>query len=350
MKFTIRQPLSATELIEFEGQFASGDRVALIGSSGAGKTTLLRYLAGLNRAGQVHIESPSGTNLSPSKSDAVYLHQSPVMFAHHSVNQTIEFARRFGRRSDLPLSSWAEQLELTPLLDKRCTELSGGQQQRVALLRALASGKPWLLLDEAFSALDPVRLIRACEVLADYCALTGAGLILASHQQAPQRFLCNRAFVVDQLSGSGTDDLFTALNRSSGGHIATTLMVTAQSMEHGFLCCDCAGESLYLREPELWQPGEARVSIAAEDISIAVSQDHLTSMVNRLSATLTSMSSEPGPVQLTLDVGGQPLTVQISAFSAHRLDLKPGQTVFAEFKVGAVEWHGQVQQRIHVAV
>lgn len=346
MKFSVQYRRSASEQLQFEGCFRAGDRVALIGPSGAGKTTLLRYLAGLNRRGEVTVTTASGTGLPAWRSDAVYLHQVPVMYAHHRVSQTLTFAQRFSRQPELPLMQWAESLDLTSLLDKRCTQLSGGQQQRVALLRGLATGKPWLLLDEAFSALDYTRMIRACDVVADYCRRTGAGLILASHQDTAQRYLCERAYMIHDMRGAEAPDLFQALNRAPGHRHITTLTVNAEHREHGFLRTDCEGQALYLSEPEFWQPGPARVSVAADDISIATGADHQTSMVNRLPASILSLQQQAGHVLMTLQLGSQSLSVRVSPFSAQRLNLQPGQQVFAEFKVGALEWHGQVQQRL----
>lgn len=342
MKFSIDQRRSASEHIRFDGEFSSGARVALLGPSGAGKTTLLRYLAGLERKGQVYVRSPSGEGLPAWKSDSVYLHQSPVMFAHHRVEQTIKFAQRYARTDRLPMRDWADHLELTELWSRPTTELSGGQQQRVALLRALATGKPWLLLDEAFSALDGARLLAACDVVHDYCQRTGAGLILASHQDRPQRILCHEAFVVNDLVGRAEPDLFAALNQRIGEPRKSTLDVLLGEHEHGFLRAACEGASLFLNPPTRWREGPARVSIAATDISIAIGEDHQTSMVNRLPVVIDQIRPVEGRTLLRLRLGAQRLDALISDFSTHRLALEINQPVFAEFKVGAVEWDGQV--------
>ncbi|EAR08189.1 ATP-binding cassette domain-containing protein [Reinekea blandensis] len=343
MKFFIHHQPSGLTSVRFEGEFEAGARVALLGHSGAGKTTLMRYLSGLERRGSVRIETGAGKNPVPWRSDVVYLHQSPIMFAHHRVEQTMAFAQRFARQEQLPIRRWADMLELTELWSRPCTELSGGQQQRVALLRGLMTGKPWLLLDEAFSALDGARLLRACDVVEDFCRLTGAGLILASHQDRPQRILCNEAYVVNHLSGQHEPNLFTALNRRAGEPRKTTLKVEAEHTEHGFLRTDCGGVPLYVAVPERWREGSARVSIAAGDVSIAIGAEHQTSMVNRLPVNVQQISDWEGRVLLSLSIGSQTLEAIISKFSAERLALQVHQPVFAEFKVGAVEWNGQIE-------
>ena len=344
MKFNIQHSFSANEALEFNGVFNSGERIALLGKSGAGKTTLLRYLSGLNRQGNVDINVGGVNNPKAWQSSTVLLHQQPVMFPKHTVERTLGFGQQFSTTSDvdLPYGKWVETLELAPLLTKNCQQLSGGQAQRVALLRALLTKSAWLLLDEPFSALDPQRMVGACHVVAEYCELTGAGIVLASHADFPQRFLCHSAYVVESLMGQPVEDLFGALNTLSHDHKVSTLSVKTQALEYGFLSVGLGNQCLYLREPAYWEGGQARVSIDAESISIAIGDDHQTSMVNRIECLIDSFEIlESGTYCMCLNIEQQELFVNVSQWSFERLKLQIGQTVFAEFKVGAVQWHGQ---------
>ena len=270
------------------------------------------------------------------------LHQHPVMFGHHRVQQTIDYGRKYNASHTLPLSKWIQQLGIEPLLNQRCHELSGGQAQRVALLRALNTGRPWLLLDEAFTALDAPRVLAACDVIAEYCQLTGAGLLVASHQDLPQRYLCSSAYVVESLSGQYVEDLFPVLNKQESLQLTSTLTVNVEAIEHGFLLTRLAGQALYLNLPNHWQPASARVSIDAGDIALAIGEEHLTSMVNRLKTQVRAIDHiNSERVRLWLVIGDQQLVVDISPWSFNRLNIQLGQSLFAEFKVGAVQWHGQ---------
>lgn len=342
MKFSIQHRLSGSAHIQFDGEFAEGERIAVIGISGAGKSTLLRYLAGLEHRGQVDIRTQAGLVNNAWQSDVVYVHQTPVMFAHHRVEQTIAFAQKLSGRDDLPLMRWADMLDLESLLQQPCQQLSGGQQQRVSMLRALASGSQWLLLDESFSALDTQRLIAACDVVGEYTKLTGAGLLLASHNDYPQRYLCNSAYQVENLKGRYQQDLFAALQQSEQARL-TTLTVTVERPVHNLLMVFCEGQAIFLNPPTHWVEGTARISIPASEIGIAISDQHETSLVNRIQGRIVDMVSQGAYRTLvTLDIGGQPLAVSISNWSAERLQLKTNQDVFAEFKVGTVLWHGQI--------
>ena len=82
---------------------ARGERLVVVGPSGVGKTTLLRAVAGIAPidAGRVRIAGRDVTLLPPERRDAVYLHQTPVLFAHLSVGENVAFPLRVrGQRGE----------------------------------------------------------------------------------------------------------------------------------------------------------------------------------------------------------------------------------------------------------
>jgi molybdopterin-binding protein len=201
-------------------------------------------------------------------------------------------------------------------------------------------------LDESFSALDTKSMVAACDVVSEYGDLTGSGLVLASHHDFPQRFLCDQAYIVENLSGRLEPDLFSALDQEQALVLnqaqVTTVSVQVQSENHGFLETKIGQQSIFVTCPKRWEPGHARVSIPANEVSIAIGDDHQTSMVNRLNGRIRSMTLKDNEsVWVELEIEQQRLRVSISNWSHERLELKVDQSVFAEFKVGAVQWHGQ---------
>ncbi|MFF8972984.1 ABC transporter ATP-binding protein [Streptomyces sp. NPDC014995] len=137
----------------------------LVGPSGCGKTTTLRMI---NRM----VEPSEGTILL----DGVDSRQQPVSTLRRSMGYVIQNAGLFQHRTIVDniatvprLLGWSkdrargrarelmERVGLDPSLAKRYPyQLSGGQQQRVGVARALAADPPVLLMDEPFSAVDPV--------------------------------------------------------------------------------------------------------------------------------------------------------------------------------------------------
>ena len=138
-----------------------GERLVLLGASGAGKTTLLRAVAGLAplEAGQIMIGGRDVTALPAERRDAVYLHQTPLLFPHLSVFENVAFPLRIRGLAEPNLrATVAELLEsvrLDGLAGRRPHTLSGGQKHRAALARAMAARPAVLLLDEPLAALDP---------------------------------------------------------------------------------------------------------------------------------------------------------------------------------------------------
>ncbi len=142
-------------------EVAAGERLVIVGPSGTGKTTLLRAVAGLApaAAGEVHIAGRDATFLPPERRDAVYLHQSPVLFPHLDVFENVAFPLRVRRvREGEVRERVARVLAAVRLPDfgeRRPQTLSGGQRHRVALARAIVARPAVLLLDEPLSSLDP---------------------------------------------------------------------------------------------------------------------------------------------------------------------------------------------------
>ncbi len=152
-----------------------GEIVVLMGLSGSGKSTLLRTVNGLNPitsgAVQVHngqelinIGAADKPALQHLRSDIVSMvFQNFALLPWRSVAENVGLGLEL---SGLPKKERADrvsrQLELVGLSewkDRKITELSGGMRQRVGLARAFVTEAPILLMDEPFSALDP--LIRA---------------------------------------------------------------------------------------------------------------------------------------------------------------------------------------------
>ena len=143
----------------------NGKITALVGPSGCGKTTSMRMI---NRL----IEPSSGTieldGVDTQSLDRValrrrigYVIQNAGLFPHRTVVDNVAaLPRLLGGKKKETRSAAMELLERVGLDEKFANrypwQLSGGQQQRVGVARALATDPPFLLMDEPFSAVDPI--------------------------------------------------------------------------------------------------------------------------------------------------------------------------------------------------
>ncbi len=182
----------------------SGEFVALLGPSGCGKSTLLRLIAGFEApdAGEVRIGGIAVTGsawVAPEARQVGMVFQDYALFPHLTVEENVAFGltaeRRRLRRRPAQDPRVAEVLELVglPELGGRYPhELSGGQQQRVALARALAPRPKIVLLDEPFSAIDPLQRGAMREELARILEAAGTTVLLVTHDQEEALALADR--------------------------------------------------------------------------------------------------------------------------------------------------------------
>ncbi len=138
---------------------------ALVGESGSGKSTLLQLLNGLvvPESGQVSIfGSPIAYgSLSQIRRKMGYAVQGAGLFPHMTIKENITLVAELEKwPAPEILERYKYLLNLLDLdieySDRYPYALSGGQQQRVSLCRAMMLNPPLMLLDEPFSALDPI--------------------------------------------------------------------------------------------------------------------------------------------------------------------------------------------------
>src|SRR5690625_693736 len=143
-----------------------GELVALIGPSGCGKTTTMRMINRLIdlTKGQIFINGQDISKLNPVilRRSIGYIIQEIGLFPHMTIEQNISLVPRLKKEDPKKYSKRVDELlelvGLDPKVYKHRTpsELSGGQQQRVGVIRALAADPDIILMDEPFSALDPI--------------------------------------------------------------------------------------------------------------------------------------------------------------------------------------------------
>ncbi len=174
-----------------------GEILVLMGLSGSGKSTLLRAVNGLNPVCRgsviVHDDGWNCDVVSASREDLLKVRREcvamvfqqfgllPWRTVRENVGLGLELA---GQKPEELRGKVDEQLQLVGLherADAKVGELSGGMQQRVGLARAFVTDAPILLMDEPFSALDPLIRTRLQDELLELQAKLKRTIIFVSH-------------------------------------------------------------------------------------------------------------------------------------------------------------------------
>ncbi|HHY0010844.1 TPA: ABC transporter ATP-binding protein, partial [Clostridioides difficile] len=145
----------------------TGTLVVLIGSSGCGKTTTLKLINKLIKptSGEIYINGKpiSQENEIELRRKIGYVIQNTGLFPHLTIKENIELIPRLKKEKSVEEieKRTLQLLEMVGLdsdefLNKYPSELSGGQQQRIGVARAIATDAEIILMDEPFSALDPI--------------------------------------------------------------------------------------------------------------------------------------------------------------------------------------------------
>jgi osmoprotectant transport system ATP-binding protein len=165
--------------------------VTIIGPSGCGKTTLLKMINRLiePESGTVLLEGEDISTLNPVelRRNIGYVIQQIGLFPHMTIEQNISIVPRLkGEKKEQLIARAEELLELIGLdpaqFRKRYPhELSGGQQQRIGVARALAANPSIILMDEPFSALDPISRVQLQKELIKLNAQVKKTIVFVTH-------------------------------------------------------------------------------------------------------------------------------------------------------------------------
>ncbi|HZN90451.1 MAG TPA: ABC transporter ATP-binding protein [Thermoleophilaceae bacterium] len=191
--------------------------MAIVGPSGCGKSTLLELVAGLQEpdAGALSVAGARGA--AARRAACAYMPQRDLLLPWRDALGNAALAlecegvpRREARRRAEPLF---ERFGLADFERSRPDELSGGMRQRVSFLRTLLPGRPVLLLDEPFGALDAITRLDMQEWLAGALMDEPRTVLLVTHDVDEAVYLADRVAVLSPRPGRVVDDFEVDLPR-----------------------------------------------------------------------------------------------------------------------------------------
>jgi len=309
--------------------------VALVGPSGAGKTSVLRVIAGLAepRRGRVSLDgepwldTERRVSLPPERRRVGLVFQDYALFPHLSVRANVAFGA--GGR---PVDALLERFRIGHLAATHPPELSGGERQRVALARALARDPAVLLLDEPLAALDAHTKAEVRHELAELLRELALPTLLVTHDYEDAAALADEVGVLvegrlrqlgppAELVARPRDAFvasFTGANLLRGRARRGDGTLTAIRLE--------SGENLYSADE-----AEGDVGVVVYPWEVSVARTHAPDA----DSALNVVRGQVGPLvevanRVRVRVG--PVTAEVTAASATRLELEEGGIAYATFK------------------
>ncbi len=188
---------------DFSIKLDKGESVAIIGPSGSGKSTLLNLIAGfiLPSGGTLTFENKDISQDHSGKRPLNMLFQEHNVFNHLNVFDNVALGISPGlklSKLDRELIEHAlEKVGLDGFNVRFPYQLSGGQKQRLAIARALIRNKPILLLDEAFTSLDPPLRMEMLDLIKTLQEEHDLIMLMVTHNYKEALYLCNKICFID---------------------------------------------------------------------------------------------------------------------------------------------------------
>ena len=328
-----------------------GEVLALIGPNGAGKSTLLQALACLREpaAGVLHFDGRSVDLHEPPltlRRRLAVVFQEPLLF-DTTVEENIASGLKLRKvaRSVIRarVAVWLERLGISHLATRQARTLSGGEAQRTSLARAFVLEPDLLLLDEPFSALDPVTREALSEAFHRLQRQTGVTTLFVTHDRLEALRLGDRIAVMDrgEIVQVGTpEEVFSQpVNEAVASFVGIETILRGQvvSQVDGFAEVQVgSGERV----------AAASASPVGTQVTLCIRPEEVT-LLESAAGTLPSSARNHFParvirivpwgvaLKIHLDCGF-PLVAFVTRPSIEILGLREGRTVMATFKATAV--------------
>lgn len=338
--------------------------LGIFGPSGTGKSSILKALSGLmsGTVGLLNWQGEDCTYNNAYDNPCVYLGSETVLFEHLDVFANLELITTrsvSSQKAVLSLQEVVELCDLQHILGQKTQYLSGGEKQRVCFARALLSGKPVLLLDEAFSALDWQKRADMLDIVKHLHTRYALAFIFVSHSLKELSMSCTQiayvnegkviklgdaALMQDYLLNAqhAKESYFSAFNAvfshveqddhllvwelsvESEAHLSETDVSTATKKQYVYQ---------KMNEKKLHALSNEQVFVVDANV-LMLSQGVLesTSVLNCLEGHVVRIKQEEQSVLVCVSVNGQIFAASISYKSFNLMEIKLEQLIYVCFK------------------
>ncbi len=331
---------------------------AVCGVSGTGKTTLLRALAGLEpqaqgviRVGEERwLDSAAKVHLHTHRRSVGYVFQDARLFPHLNVLGNLDYAlkRAVEKKPGYSLHDVVEWLGLHELMGRMPHRLSGGQQRRVAVARALLAYPKLLLMDEPLNGLDVENSEPIAQHIRHAALQSTIPVLYATHTQPELLALADRVIYMENgapvfhggLPQVLRDPALPFVHRADGCNV-----IFGRVSHH-----DAGGQLTHLETGlgklavpgEYGRPGDAvRIVIPMNAVSFSRQEPAPSSGSNLLRLPIHSIATPrneklQGVQNVVAGSAQEALAARITTHSCLKMELKAGDTVYAQIKAVAI--------------
>ncbi|MDO3412620.1 ATP-binding cassette domain-containing protein [Saccharibacillus sp. CPCC 101409] len=178
-----------------------GEIYGLLGANGAGKTTTMRMVLGLIYPDDGSITYGGHAYGGDVQRDVGYLPEERGLYPKVKVSEQIVYLAKLrgmnGAEADKSLRYWLNKFDADEYYDKRIEELSKGNQQKMGFIAAVVHRPNILILDEAFSGLDPVN-VELLKLAVKELREEGASILFSTHRMEHVEELCRSITILDR--------------------------------------------------------------------------------------------------------------------------------------------------------
>lgn len=173
-----------------------GEIYGLLGANGAGKTTTMRMVLGLIYPDGGAIELHGNKHTAELARQIGYLPEERGLYPKITVKDKIIYLAQLRgvskSQADSDLKRWLKRFEVPEYNNKKVEELSKGNQQKIQFIAAVIHNPSIMVLDEAFSGVDPVN-VELLKATVKELRDQGASILFSTHRMEHVEELCRRA-------------------------------------------------------------------------------------------------------------------------------------------------------------
>jgi ABC-2 type transport system ATP-binding protein len=205
-----------------------GEIFGLLGPNGAGKTTCIRMILDIFQPDSGEISVFGGAMTDEKKNNIGYLPEERGLYQDIPLQRCLTFLATLKGMPEKTigpkLTDYLKQFDLYEVRDKKVKELSKGMQQKSQLISTLLHDPELIIIDEPFTALDPVNTEMVKAILEEKRD-EGKAIIMSTHQMNQVEALCDRILLIDQ----GHQVLYGTLQEIQDEFASRDILVTPRS-------------------------------------------------------------------------------------------------------------------------